>query len=161
MLCSLPPCAPLPCVLLPHSPAALGTADRAPALTEPRAALGGPGRRAVSRAGCVPRPCGAARCGAERCGLRTMAHAGAGGCCCRRYSLLWIALLQRSVTLGFPKGERNVREHPRARTPGRAGGRAGCPPPPPLPGPFRLRGSPRAEPSRGKNCSSEAFCKKI
>lgn len=27
-----------------------------------------------------------------------MAHAGAAGCCCRRYSLLWIALLQRSVT---------------------------------------------------------------
>lgn len=46
-----------------------------------------------------------------------MAHAGAAGCCCRRYSLLWIALLQRSVTRLSEMGKECV-SHPRARTPG-------------------------------------------
>lgn len=48
-----------------------------------------------------------------------MAHAGAAGCCCRRYSLLWIALLQRSVTRLSETGK-ECGARPRAGIGGRA-----------------------------------------
>lgn len=53
--------------------------------------------------------------------VRTMAQAGPAGCCCRRYSLLWIALLQRSVTRLSERGK-ECGARPAEGRDGRAGG---------------------------------------
>lgn len=79
--------------------------------------------------------------------VRTMAQAGPAGCCCRRYSLLWIALLQRSVTRLSERGK-ECGARPAEGRDGRAGGAE----PSPVPGQRRPE-----QPGLPESCASPRF----